>query len=662
MYSSEAHGSLQVAEAVQTQLLGILTARPLDGFRGGAGRRASRPTSCSPSASRSPCAPCPTPPGSTLRASLVDLATGRPAGDVVLARDADEVHTGELPPLPPGDYRLRVEGVGVSAPLVDPVHALLCVVDDAPTRRRAADDVTPTRCSSASTRTSRRSHRCTAAATTSPPSRRTCAPAPTASWSCGCCSTPRQPATRSSPAFREHLGRAGDGDVALFAYCGHGSEEPAPAAIADLEPSGRIQTIVLHDCGRRVDGKLRRALADKELVAADRRGRGGRRPRRGDPRLLPLRRRHPRPVRPAAGVDAATRRRRRRPTATSCRAGRGAPVHRVPARRPRPLAGAAPAARRAGRLPLRRDGQGAPRRRRQPRRLLGRPARLARRARRPHDVPLAAGDRAVARRAHRRRAAARSCSRWRWAASATRLFLDGAVRPGRADVHGRRRRVPAGRSTPGSSTGCVTPSATRPSSSPAATTTARRPGWSGCAHVEVGRSVVEPVEWTPADRAYRAVVVAVPLPPAEVQLDPPVDGGPSAAEVAAVHDAVRAAVATAGAGRDAVAVGARRRRRRRRRPARCDCAWRSRRRGTARIARADGAPVVGDVAEADGRRGAARRQPAGAHRRGGSSSGRSATTRRRSPTSSRSTCSSAGRARPATRRSARRSPPTAAAC
>ncbi len=51
---------------------------------------------------------------------------------VVLARDADEVHTGELPPLPAGDYRVRVEGIDVSAPLADPVHTLLCVVDDAP--------------------------------------------------------------------------------------------------------------------------------------------------------------------------------------------------------------------------------------------------------------------------------------------------------------------------------------------------------------------------------------------------------------------------------------------------------------------------------------------------------------------------------------------------
>ena len=67
-------------------------------------------------------------------------------------------------------------------------------------------------------------------------------------------------------AFRDHLGRAGEGDTALFAYAGHGSEEPAPLEVSALEPTGRIQTLVLHDCGRRVDGKLIRALADKELA------------------------------------------------------------------------------------------------------------------------------------------------------------------------------------------------------------------------------------------------------------------------------------------------------------------------------------------------------------------------------------------------------------
>ncbi|CAN5824753.1 hypothetical protein BH20ACT4_BH20ACT4_04700 [soil metagenome] len=67
-------------------------------------------------------------------------------------------------------------------------------------------------------------------------------------------------------AFRDHLGKAAAGDTVLFAYAGHGSEEPAPLEVAALEPSGRIQTLVLHDCGRRVDGKLIRALADKELA------------------------------------------------------------------------------------------------------------------------------------------------------------------------------------------------------------------------------------------------------------------------------------------------------------------------------------------------------------------------------------------------------------
>ncbi len=47
--------------------------------------------------------------------------------------------------------------------------------------------------------------------------------------------------------FRGHLGAARRGDVALFFYAGHGSEEPAPPAIAHLEPSAKIQTIVAHD-------------------------------------------------------------------------------------------------------------------------------------------------------------------------------------------------------------------------------------------------------------------------------------------------------------------------------------------------------------------------------------------------------------------------------
>ena len=117
--------------------------------------------------------------------------------------------------------------------------------------------------------------------------------------------------------------------------------------------------------------------------------------------------------------------------------------------------------------------------------------------------------------------------------------------------------------------------------------------------VDVGRSLVEPVDWTPEDRAYRAVVVGVPLPPAEVQLDPPVDGGPGAADVEAVHAAIRAAIATAGPGGSAstsvrvvdettASPGALRLR------VGVPAA------GTASIRRADGSPVVGDVEGADG--------------------------------------------------------------
>jgi hypothetical protein len=68
-------------------------------------------------------------------------------------------------------------------------------------------------------------------------------------------------------AIRSHLGRAREGDVALFAYGGHGSQEPAPPVLASLEPGGWIQTIVTVDVGRRdAGGVLIRPLADKELA------------------------------------------------------------------------------------------------------------------------------------------------------------------------------------------------------------------------------------------------------------------------------------------------------------------------------------------------------------------------------------------------------------
>ncbi len=74
-------------------------------------------------------------------------------------------------------------------------------------------------------------------------------------------------ATRAAvvDGFRTHLARAGAGDVAVFAYSGHGSQERPPDELAVSEASGRLQTLMLHDAGRVVDGELRWPLADKEL-------------------------------------------------------------------------------------------------------------------------------------------------------------------------------------------------------------------------------------------------------------------------------------------------------------------------------------------------------------------------------------------------------------
>jgi hypothetical protein len=75
-------------------------------------------------------------------------------------------------------------------------------------------------------------------------------------------------ATRANviDAFRTHLGQATEGDVALFVFDGHGTEEPAPPELAALEPSGRLQVLVCVDSGRRVEGRLTRGIADKELA------------------------------------------------------------------------------------------------------------------------------------------------------------------------------------------------------------------------------------------------------------------------------------------------------------------------------------------------------------------------------------------------------------
>ena len=70
-------------------------------------------------------------------------------------------------------------------------------------------------------------------------------------------------ATRAAmiAGFRDHLGKAQAGDVALLYYAGHGSQEPAPPEFWHLEPDKLDETLVCYDS--REAGKF--DLADKEL-------------------------------------------------------------------------------------------------------------------------------------------------------------------------------------------------------------------------------------------------------------------------------------------------------------------------------------------------------------------------------------------------------------
>jgi pimeloyl-ACP methyl ester carboxylesterase len=130
MYSADRHSSLQNADPVQVQLHGILTSRPLAGFRAVQSVRLEADELLAAGESLILRA-LPERANLTLQASVTDLATGGPAvPPVTMRRDRDDVHHAEVPPLPPGDYRVLVEGVGDSAGLADPVHGLVCVFDD----------------------------------------------------------------------------------------------------------------------------------------------------------------------------------------------------------------------------------------------------------------------------------------------------------------------------------------------------------------------------------------------------------------------------------------------------------------------------------------------------------------------------------------------------
>lgn len=63
-------------------------------------------------------------------------------------------------------------------------------------------------------------------------------------------------------AFHSHLGQAGPGDVALFYYSGHGSQQPSPQEFWHLEPDHLDETLVCWDS--RLPGQW--DLADKELA------------------------------------------------------------------------------------------------------------------------------------------------------------------------------------------------------------------------------------------------------------------------------------------------------------------------------------------------------------------------------------------------------------
>src|SRR5207253_1764991 len=73
-----------------------------------------------------------------------------------------------------------------------------------------------------------------------------------------------QQATRQAviDGFRAHLGRARAGDVVLFYYSGHGSQEGAPPEFWRFEPDRLDETLVCWDS--RMPGRF--DLADKELA------------------------------------------------------------------------------------------------------------------------------------------------------------------------------------------------------------------------------------------------------------------------------------------------------------------------------------------------------------------------------------------------------------
>jgi hypothetical protein len=133
VYASQIHASLQNAENVQTQLLGILTQvadlESVRDVRSGLSltlEEVFEPTE--PILAQVEA----TEPRLELAVTVTDIASGASDGPYPLADPGDGAHSLELPPRSPGEYRLTAEGVNRSRELVQPVTGVFMVAPDEP--------------------------------------------------------------------------------------------------------------------------------------------------------------------------------------------------------------------------------------------------------------------------------------------------------------------------------------------------------------------------------------------------------------------------------------------------------------------------------------------------------------------------------------------------
>lgn len=133
VFASQKHASLQNAASVRTQLLGVLTevedlallrevreglSLAMDNSYVGEEPMGLTVTT--------------TTPLFQLVATVTDLATGQVSPATPLVEREEGSYAVELPPRPPGDYRVTVAGVGDSAELVQPVSDIVMVAPEDP--------------------------------------------------------------------------------------------------------------------------------------------------------------------------------------------------------------------------------------------------------------------------------------------------------------------------------------------------------------------------------------------------------------------------------------------------------------------------------------------------------------------------------------------------